>query len=113
MPSPLKSPTATDLGLFPTGKLVVAPKEPQRSEDGSITTEKPSRLAYVARVFVPKEHAEARNRGRLREHSPQFYIGKGVITAGEYLKLGDEMAELQEPIREEIIGRNVDRSAEV
>ncbi|MPZ14630.1 MAG: hypothetical protein GEU73_09455 [Chloroflexi bacterium] len=36
-----------------------------------------------------------------------------MITAGEYLKLGDEMAELQEPIKEEMVGRNIDRSAGV
>jgi 4-hydroxy-3-polyprenylbenzoate decarboxylase len=34
-----------------------------------------------------------------------------MITAGEYLKLGDEMAELQQPITDAMIGRNIDRSA--
>lgn len=33
-----------------------------------------------------------------------------LITAGDYLKLGDEMAELQQPLTEEMVGRNVDRS---
>jgi hypothetical protein len=44
---------------------------------------------------------------------PELQRYADMITAGDYLKLGDEMAELQEPIQEHMIGGNVDRSAEV
>lgn len=34
-----------------------------------------------------------------------------MIVNGDYLKLGEEMVEFQEPLRDEMVGRNVDRSA--
>ena len=48
-----------------------------------------SKGAFLARIFVPLEHAQKRHPKLLREHSPQFYIGRGVITAGEYQDLID------------------------
>jgi hypothetical protein len=34
-----------------------------------------------------------------------------LIVQGDYLKLGAEMEELQQPLRDDMVGRNVDRSA--
>jgi 4-hydroxy-3-polyprenylbenzoate decarboxylase len=34
-----------------------------------------------------------------------------LIVQGDYLKLGEEMEELQQPLRDDMVGRNVDRSA--
>jgi hypothetical protein len=35
-----------------------------------------------------------------------------VIVQGDYLKLGAEMGELQQAVRDEMVGRNVDRGAD-
>jgi hypothetical protein len=68
---------------------LVASKEIPKPDGKRGQERKAQKIAALARVFVPKEHAENRNPGRLREHSPQFYIGKGVIAAGEYQDLID------------------------
>jgi len=43
----------------------------------------------LARVLAPVEFAQKRNPGLLDSHSPQFFIGRGLIAAGEYQDLID------------------------
>jgi hypothetical protein len=61
---------------------MVAAQEDSKSEDSR--AKKFFHASNPARLFVPKGHAEKRVTEHLKEHSAQFYIGRGLITPGEY-----------------------------